>query len=355
MRSICFRYRRWMLSALAGVIACVDDLDPVQVTPPITPTLVELSAGAHHTCALTSEGAAYCWGNNGYGQVGNGTTGDAGSGNTANLWIPIPTLVTGGVRFTAVSAGGAHSCGLTAAGAVYCWGYNAWGQLGDGTGTVRSSPVLVTTNVRFAAVSAGYYHTCALTAEGAAYCWGWNPSGQLGDGTGTDRTQPVPVTGGLSFASVWAGGWVSASNRSGAHTCGVTITGAAYCWGLNSSVQLGDGTTTNRSSPVRVGVAMSFANVSAGDAHSCGVTAVGAVHCWGSNFNAQLGDGTTNGRLSPVMAAAGMSLATVKAGGGYSCGLAASGIAYCWGRNDWGQLGDGSRTDRLTPVPVMQF
>ena len=147
--------------------------------------------------------------------------------------------------FAKMSAGGAGTCGVTAGGAAYCWGSNFSGQLGDGTTTDRSSPVLVTGGVSFAAVSAGPGgdFTCGVTSGGAVYCWGYNGNGELGDGTTTNRSSPVLVMGGVSFAAVSAGG---------AHTCGVTAGGAVYCWGLNSSGQLGDGTTTDRSSPVLV-------------------------------------------------------------------------------------------------------
>ena len=165
--------------------------------------------------------------------------------------------VAGGVSFAAVSAGSFYTCGVTVAGAAYCWGDNGLGQVGDGTtttpGTGPSSPALVAGGVSFAAVSAGFTHTCGVTAAGAAYCWGYNFFGDLGDGTTTDRSSPVLVAGGVSFAAVSAGDF---------HTCGVTAAGAAYCWGDNTVGQLGDGTSTlpgadatnrpYRSSPVRV-------------------------------------------------------------------------------------------------------
>src|SRR5204863_266529 len=148
------------------------------------------------------------------------------------------------LTFTAVSAGLNHTCGVTATGAAYCWGYNdLYGALGDGTTTTRLSPVLVAGGVSFAGGRAGNAYTCGVTAAGATYCWGYNGNGQLGDGTTTTRLSPVLVAGSVSFAAVSAGS---------VHTCGVTTAGAAYCWGSNNAGQLGDGTTTTRSSPVLV-------------------------------------------------------------------------------------------------------
>src|SRR5437016_41827 len=160
----------------------------------------------------------------------------------------------------------------------------------------------------FARVSAGGVHTCGVTSGGAGYCWGSNSVGQLGDGTTTNRSSPVPVGGGVSFAAVGAAG--------GAHTCGVTAGGVAYCWGCNSNGQLGDGTTTDRSTPVLVAGGVSFAAVSAGSYHTCGLTAAGAVYCWGVNITGQLGAGTTTTRLTPER---GGSVAAVSGGNDDPC------------------------------------
>src|SRR5437867_985055 len=142
---------------------------------------------------------------------------------------------------TALAAGGAHACGLSSAGATYCWGDNFYGQLGDGTATSSSIPVAVAGGLSFSALAAGRYHTCGLTSAGAAYCWGGNYVGQLGDGSTTNSSTPVPVAGGLNFSALTTG--------VGGHTCGLTMSGAAYCWGGNHIGQLGDGSTTLSSIP----------------------------------------------------------------------------------------------------------
>ena len=212
-------------------------------------------------------------------------------------WGPVASL-TAGVGFT---------CGVTSAGAAYCWGWNPSGQLGDNTtGTNRSTPVAVLgvgggTALTFASLTAGFLHTCGVTIAGAAYCWGANGYGQLGDYTSTSSSTPVAVRGvgggtALTFASLTAGGQ---------HTCGLTSAGAAYCWGYNGYGQLGDNTTTNRSTPVAVlgvggGTALTFASLTAGDGFTCGVTSAGAAYCWGYNATGQLGDNTTTTRSTPV-------------------------------------------------------
>jgi len=317
----------------------------------VTLTFAAVTASGLHTCGLTIvTGAAYCWGANGSGQLGDGTM--------MNRSRPVLVQAPPGVSFAAVTGGAAHTCGLTTglSAAAYCWGGNGSGQLGDGTMTSRSSPVLVQApaGVSFAAVTGGAAHTCGLTTglSAAAYCWGGNGSGQLGDGTTTNQLTPVPVQApaGVSFAAVTAGA---------AHTCGVTAAGAAYCWGDNGFGQLGDGTTTSQSSPVLVQAppGVSFAAVTAGRLHTCGVTPAGTAYCWGSNSVGQLGDGTMIDRSSPVPVPppTGVSFAAVTAGYSHTCGLAtvAGAAPYCWGGNGSGQLGDGTKTDQSSPVLVL--
>ena len=199
-------------------------------------TFTSISVGQAGSCALTAAGAAFCWGTNLDGELGAGTISPAQS---------TPVQVTGGQAFTAISSGARHSCALVAGGAAYCWGGNFAAQLGNGTtsGPPSTAPVAVTGGLTFAKISAGFVHTCGLTAAGALYCWGSNAAGQLGDGTATDRSTPVPVAGGLTFAGVSAGF---------IHTCAWTAAGASYCWGANVYGALGIGTSDVSLVPVLI-------------------------------------------------------------------------------------------------------
>ncbi|MBY6240265.1 chromosome condensation regulator RCC1 [Methylosinus sp. Sm6] len=304
--------------------------------------VVAVSAGGGQTCALTAGGAVKCWGLNDSGQVGDGTT--------TNRLTPVGVSgLSSGV--VAISAGGNHSCALTAGGALKCWGYNFYGELGDGTDTNRLTPVPVsglTTGV--VAVAAGGFHTCARTATNSVKCWGYNDFGALGDGTTTSRLAPVSVSS-LSNGVVEVAAAID-------HTCARTDAGAVKCWGSNANGRLGDGTTMDRLVPVAVsGLPSTVVAITAGPfGHSCALTANGAVRCWGSNANGEIGDGTTTDRPTPVLVS-GLSkgVAAIAAGGFHSCATAISGAARCWGWNGGGQLGDGTTTDRSVPATVSSF
>lgn len=296
----------------------------------LTPTFASISAGAAHTCALTAAGTAYCWGRNGFGELGDGTNTDR---NT-------PVAVAGGHTFTAISTEEFHTCGLNDNGIAYCWGFNQSGQLGDGTDTNRNTPVAVAGLRLFTALGTGYRHTCAVTTAEEAYCWGWNLDGQLGDGTNTDRNTPVAVAGGFTFADISGGG---------VHTCGLTTVGDGYCWGSNFNGQLGDGTNTDRNTPIVVAGRHIFADISAG-IHTCSATIAGDAYCWGRNSHGELGDGTNTNRNSPIAVAGGITFADISAGFSQTCGLTPAGDAYCWGSS---RLGDGTISSSNTPVAVV--
>jgi alpha-tubulin suppressor-like RCC1 family protein len=297
--------------------------------------VVAVTAGTAHSCAVTSGGAVRCWGYNSAGQLGDGTT--------ADRWAPVTvTGLESGV--VAVVAGGFHTCALTDGGAVRCWGYNSSGQLGDGSTTDKWTPVAVSglaSGVR--AVAAGAFHTCALLNSGAVKCWGYNSYGQLGDGSAEARSLPVQVVGLANGVTGIAAGY--------SHTCAAISGGAVKCWGSNSNGQLGDGTTTDRPLPVPVAGLGVATMVTAGNYHSCAVTSGGGLQCWGFNAAGRLGDGTTADRWSPVgVSGLASGIAAVYAGGEHTCALTNGGAAECWGENASGQLGDGTTTVRLTPT-----
>jgi alpha-tubulin suppressor-like RCC1 family protein len=260
-----------------------DSWSPVPVVGGLNFTQVD--AGAWHTCALTATGAAYCWGSNTQGQLG--ARSDPAPSAT-------PIAVSGGLAFTSLSAGGTHTCGLTADGTAYCWGDNAGGQLGFGN-TVTTSPVPVPVSgaLAFASISAGVSHTCGVTRDAALYCWGWNFDGQLGNGaTQTASWTPVRVSSGLSFTSVAAGG---------SHTCAIAVGGAAYCWGRNDQSQLGIGTSSEApfATPQRVATDLIYDKLSTGRDHTC-ASAAGVWYCWGDNESGILGSGSLTNSSSPI-------------------------------------------------------
>jgi hypothetical protein len=205
-----------------------------------------------------------------------------------------PGVVSPASAARAIAAASGHTCALTSAGGVKCWGSNYFGQLGDGTTTDRHTPVDVSgLQSGVAALAAGFGHTCALTSAGGVTCLGWNAYGQLGDGTTIERHTPVDVSGLQSGVAALAAGDF--------HTCALTSAGGVKCWGRNEYGQLGDGTTTDRNIPVAVsGLASGVVALAAGEAHTCAVTNDGGVQCWGDNSSGQLGDGTTTVRITPV-------------------------------------------------------
>lgn len=305
--------------------------------------LTSVVGGDRHSCGLTEASLVFCWGRNLDGQLGD-------SSNVDRL---NPVRVRGSTSYASVIAGLNHTCALTSGGAAWCWGFNQAGRLGDNTTDSRTTPVAVSGGITFASLSAGT-HTCGLTASGVAYCWGLNGSGQLGDNTTNNRFVPTLVQGGFTFASISAGD---------THTCALTAAGAAYCWGLNSAGQIGDGTfgtTNNRIVPTAVTGGHTFLKLSAGNSHTCGIADDGLTYCWGSNGSVasgtagRLGDGTTIAqRVVPTpVAAGGVQFTDVIAGGVQTCARTATGLVYCWGANDAGQLGDGTFTSRTSPVPL---
>ena len=320
-----------------GNNSTTQSLSPVDVSG-LSSGVVAIAAGYLHTCAVTSAGAVKCWGRNTGGQLGDN------SATQRNAPVDVSGLSS---NVTAIAAGGFHTCALTTAGAVKCWGSNFYSQLGDNSATQRNAPADVSgLSSGVVALTTGNNHTCAVTSAGAVKCWGSNSDGQLGDNISTQRWTPTDVSGLSSGVSALAAGVV--------HTCASTSAGAAKCWGANANGQLGDGSTTKRNTPADVsGLSSGVVALTAGYLHTCALTSAGAVHCWGKGDNGQLGDGSATESRTPV-SVNGLSsdVSAIAAGGNQSCALTSAGAVKCWGANGLGQLGDSSTTQRNTPVDV---
>jgi alpha-tubulin suppressor-like RCC1 family protein len=338
-----------------------------------------VAAGATHTCALTTGGEAYCWGDNLEGELGTGDRFDA----------TVPTPVSGANRYLAIDAGVEFTCGLATTGQAYCWGRNDTYALGNGAMQRSFAPVLVTGGQLFRAVAAGGDHACGVAIDGTAYCWGSNAEGQLGTGDTLSSPLPLPVAGSLRFLSITAGD---------DHTCALTVDSLAYCWGSNRRGQLGTGRRDKGSTPQPVAYRRHWRVLSAGARHTCGIAVDDrpTAYCWGDNFHGQsvpfgyrigyrtlwaptfAGDGSdlvgvSAGRwhtcyvwrrsLNTVRCVGANfdgQLGTdlyghyvhVSAGDAHTCALRDSGAVYCWGRNAAGQLGDGTHLRQERPVRV---
>jgi alpha-tubulin suppressor-like RCC1 family protein len=325
-------------------------------------TIAAVASGVSYSCAVSTEGKAYCWGTNTLGQLGNGTTQDS--------LVPVPVDITGalaGKTITSISAGSVSACAIASDHKAYCWGMGIYGQLGDGTGTNSLVPLAVETTGELAGksvvtISVGDKHTCATTTEGNAYCWGSDSAGQLGTDLGGSSQVPLPV----DTSGVLAGKTVLKISAGIAQTCAIASDGKAYCWGINTKGQLGDGTTQNKSLPVAtdgtgVLAGKTLTSISTGSAWTCAASTDGLAYCWGENSVGQLGNGTLQDSLAPIAVdmtsgLSGKTVSTVSTSSfGHACAIA-SGQAYCWGKNDGGKLGNGSTayaTQALSPVPVL--
>jgi alpha-tubulin suppressor-like RCC1 family protein len=334
-----------LAALLTAALGCNDDTEsPAEpVAPPNAETASataalafrQVSAGGIHSCAVTGDDKAYCWGDAGQGELGNGTlygpeTCDEGVYGCSSR----PVAVLGGLRFKNVSAGWYFTCGVATDARAWCWGSNWTGQVGDGSTTQRLKPVAVLGGHLFRQVSAGIDHACGLTTDNRIYCWGYNANGELGDGTRTTRLAPRLVAGGRTWRLVSAGGQ---------HTCGLTTDDRAYCWGDNSEGQLGDSTTApRRLVPVLVAGGRSFAQLGSGDFHTCAVTVGDRGFCWGLGEQGQLGNGGTARARWPKAVAGGLALGRITGGRFFTCAETTGHKAYCWGLNSEGQLGIGT-------------
>lgn len=350
-------------------------------------TWLSVDTGTDHTCAIKTDNTGWCWGSDTTGQLGNG----AGGSNNS------PSAISGGGTWLQVSAGFLHSCGVKSDNKAYCWGLGSNYQLGDGSNTTQQSPVLVAAGAdNWKTTFAGENSSCGIKADNTGWCWGSNAYGQLGNGaTGGFQSSPVAISGGGTWKVMTTGY---------RFVCGVKTDNTGWCWGDNSSYQQGNGTSTNSNIPTTINGSHAWSSIdtaplngthvcgvttsnvmlcwgsktklpsdplpytlfpktttasgvwtvvsASGSENSCGLRDNGTIYCWGFNPSGQLGTGDMVGRTSPTAHAAGGVWKNVTIGSSHACGIKSDDTLWCWGDNGSGQLGDNTGMYSLTPVAV---
>ncbi len=291
-------------------------------------------AGSRYSCGLTVSGVAKCWGDNEFGKLGDGTL-------ESRL---IPTPVDSSKYFKSISLLREHACAVELDDHhLYCWGRGGQGRLGVGNEDDQTTPVLIDETVGYKRVSAGVAHTCGVTTENSVKCWGNNGAARLGDGTRTHRETPVLINEDELYSTVAAGGGMS---------CGITQRGILKCWGNASAGRIGDGVDTSTPLPILADPHGDYRTVASGAVHSCAIDAQNQLRCWGPGAFGRVGDGDTVVRFTPTNVDVGVKYQLYSAGGDHSCAITLGGMLKCWGKNEFGQLGDGTTTDQLRPVVI---
>ncbi len=296
----------------------------------------QIALGTLHTCARMDDGSAKCWGDNTNGQLGDGSTQNKTS----------PTSVSGLSKAAEISLGqGTHTCARLSDGTAMCWGYNARGQLGDGTMQDKTTPTMVLGLSKVAQISIGAAHTCARITDGTVKCWGSNANGELG-GPVQDTSKPAPVPGLSNVAEISVGG---------AHTCARITDGTVKCWGYNADGQLGNGMEDGKptfSPPTPVLALSNVAQITLGQSHTCVRLTDATVKCWGRNSDHELGDGTLDSHSSPTSVPGLSNVADIALGTYDTCARLTDGTVKCWGGNIAGEFGDGTKGAKTTPTFV---
>ncbi|MDR5655331.1 putative Ig domain-containing protein [Ruixingdingia sedimenti] len=313
-----------------------DDITvPTNVTT-LGKNIRQVSAGGSHTCAVLTDDTAKCWGSGVYGQLGNDT-------KTTSY---VPVIVSNLSNVDKIIAGAIHTCATLKSGGVKCWG-NA-GRVGDGSFSERTVPTSVSDInevVRSIAASLQDGHTCVATISGAVKCWGWNAYGQIGNGTKTDVHSPYTVSN--------LGAKAIAVATTEGSSCAILENGKIKCWGWNDSGRLGNGTTSNSLTPVDVSGISGASAISGGQSHICAIDS-SRLKCWGSNSSGQLGIGTSITKSTTPVSVVNLpeNILTISAGTSSNCALVVSGGLKCWGNNSQGTVGDGTKVQKSSPVDI---
>lgn len=310
-------------------------------------TAVAISSGKEHTCAILDNGSVSCWGRGLYGRLGNGGTMDQTTPTLTNSLGP-------GRTAEAISSGSFHTCAILDNGSVSCWGLGGYGMMGNGgTAGQQHSPMLTSSlgpGRTAVAISSGKEHTCAILDNGSVSCWGRGFNGVLGDGGTTDHTTPTPIS------SLGPGRTAVALSSGLNHICAILDNGSVSCWGFGYYGQLGSGGTSNLYSPTQthtLGFNRTAVAISSGGYHTCVVLDNGSVSCWGRGLELQLGYGGTNGKTTPTLTTslgAGRIAVALASGEEHSCALLRNASVKCWGKGSFGRMGSGGTTDQPTPT-----
>jgi len=319
----------------------------------------QVAGGFMHTCAIAYTDKVYCWGDNQYGKLGNNST--------TSSAIPVAVDTTGvliGKIIKSIAVGTDMSCAIDSDGQAYCWGYNVWGQLGNNSNTNSSVPVTVITTgtltgKSFKSISIGNAGPCAIASDDKVYCWGNGGSGQLGNGTDSDSKIPILV----NMTGVLSGKTVKAIGTGESHTCVIASDDKVYCWGFNYYGYLGNNTYDNSSVPVAISMpgvlaSQTVKQLSVGDRSACIIAADNFVYCWGYNLYGQLGNNSNVTSSVPVAAdrsglLSSKTIKTISTSGTHACAITTEDKIYCWGRGQYGQLGNNLMSNSLIPVSVI--
>lgn len=344
-------------SGQIGNNSTTNSLTPATVSQGVMPVGVikQLAVGSRQTCVIASDNKVYCWGDNGEGQLGNGS-------NTDSL---IPVLVSLGAMpagaVKQITSSGASVCAIASDDKGYCWGYNDYGELGNNTYVPSNLPVAVLQGAMpvgvIKKITLGNYHACAIASDDRLYCWGGGDYGQLGNNTYDNSAIPIAVSQGASST-----GLVKQITAGYYHTCVIASDDKSYCWGYNYYGQLGHGHDYLEPTPTNVSNGVmspgTIKQLAAGNYHTCAIASDDRAYCWGSNGSGLLGNNSTTGSPVPVAISQGVMPAgiikQISAKDDHTCVIASNDKPYCWGSNEYGELGNNSTTDSSVPVAVSQ-